>query len=232
MKSTTTAASRDASPKPRDVRDSLRIDGRVESELRWRWHFADGEIFAIPSHAQHVERRSNMEPILQDEPKDVRTASANRRDGSVQAEGGWTEDVGLRCGPVFVSSPAPAFLPSTDIDWRSVEAAVRAGRIDAKLRKMDPEERTVLWLAFGARPRIGLLQIGSLCNVIALTSAAALAHKRSRSTKHLVEWLDQISAKAGKKALGEDEKSEVAAMQREAEQRVIDAGRAYRAAWV
>lgn len=218
--------------KVRDIRDALRIDGRVEAELRWRWHFADGEIMSIPGHAKAIERRSNMEPILQDESKSIRTASEKRHDGTIQGEGGWTEDVGLRCGPVFVSSPVPAFLPSADIDWNSVEAAVRAGRIDAKLRKMDAGERAVLWLAFGARPRIGLLQLGPLCNVVALTPSAAQAHKRSRSIKHLVEWLDQLSAKAGKKALDEQEKSEVAAMQREAEQSVIDAGRAYRAAWV
>ena len=160
------------------------IDGRVEADLRWRWQFAGGEINPIPSHAQHVERRSNMSPIGRHRAI-IRTSVA----------GGWTEDVGLRCGPVHVGSPAPPFSADRDIDWRSVEAAAKVRRIDARLRACGDSARTVLWLAYGARPRVGLLQLGPLCNLLYLASAAERAHAKARGALGRMEWLERLSEK-------------------------------------
>lgn len=202
----------------------------IEAELRWRWQYADGEITAIASHAHYVETENEAGivdsgalymPIVQNRAL-IRTAKS----------GGITEDVGYRCGPIYVESPAPAFTPDRDIDWRQVEAAIRARRVDTKLRQLSEQDRLVLWLALGAKPRTELLQLGKRCNLLVLTSPMRFTrHSEERPIVARMDWLDRLARKAEKRRLKQDEQSILLAMQREAEAMLAEAGRAYGAAW-
>jgi len=161
---------------------SRRPDPRVERDLYWRFHFADGEIKALQSQGIG----GLYEPIINVEE--------------------------LRCGPIEVVAGRPGWHVTADIDWRSVEAAGRARKIDRALLACSAGAREALWRAYGARVDVPLAQLGVrsaeaagvlvvqplLCNLVDLAPEVAALHRRSNSPLTLRAWLERLSARAAR----------------------------------
>ena len=160
------------------------VDPRDEIDWYWRYHFADGEIKSLPSPGIG----GVYEPIRNVEE--------------------------LRCGPIEVVAKRSGWHATADIDWRSVESARRARRIDRALLACGAVTREVLWRAYGARVDTALAQLGGrgghsgvgvlvvqplLCNLVELAPETAAMWARSRSPRTLREWLERASAKAARR---------------------------------
>lgn len=159
-------------------------DLRAEAELTWRFRHADDEAAgAIKS----VWRENIYVGSIRHKPARVRTASG----------GGVTEDVGLRCGPVYVNVPAPP-VPEleADLDERALAAMRKAARIDHALHQLAPLRRERLRLAFGlpqAAVRIGLWPVP----LVSLAPLASALHRGSGSSRTLESWLCRVADKPG-----------------------------------
>ena len=192
---------------------SVGLHQATEEELVWRYRFADGEIGRIPSHAQSVENRSKRAAIINDQPAQVPTA--RDKEGRVLA---WTDDMGFRSGVVFCAGESHGWGGEHALDFGPIEAVRRARYIDRKLAACSAHTRAVLWLALGARPRAGLVQLGRWGNVAPFTEAVQEAFRRAPAHGlHSVEWVEA--------QLGRLDHREV---QRQAEAMVIKAGNEYR----
>lgn len=145
-------------------------DLRAEGELTWRFQHADDE-------AQAGAVRSLWRESLYL--------------GSVRHAGP------LRCGPVYVRPPAPPYRePAVLPDRRALDVLARAKAIDGALRRLHPEPRARLRLAFGMPVsvlRLGLWPIP----LVACARLSSMRHRESGSTRSLEAWLSRLAAKAG-----------------------------------
>lgn len=155
----------------------VRIDARIEQDLYWRWHFADGESSGLQSN--WIDYSGKMLPI---------------------------QDPSLRCGPVYVPAGQHRY-PEYEADLSGMRAYHRRHRIDVALARTDPDAARILRLAFRdpvAEDLVCLcpptLRGPALCNLVELTAAAAHAWTYSRSARTLRGWLVRHGerAKAGR----------------------------------
>ena len=113
-----------------------------------------------------------------------------------------------------------------ELDGRLVEAATRARLISRALETMPRGHVLTLWVAYGEsthRPLVVLY--GDLAELVVRTDAAQRAHRKSRTTRALEDWLTRLAARAGR---GEAEpKRIVYAVRNEAESKLVAAHRAY-----
>lgn len=188
------------------------ISPRDEQDLHWRWRFADGEIKSIAS------------PGIGGLYNPIRNVDE------------------LRCGPVEVTPKPSHWHETADIDWRAMDAAARARRIDAALRLCSSLSREALWRAYGARIDTPLAQLGgqavvhesgvlvvqpALCNLVELSPEAAVLHRRAGVALGLRAWLERQSARA---AAGKANADLLASLLDGAREVLERAGREYRAA--
>jgi hypothetical protein len=168
----------------------VHIDARIEQDLYWRWHFADGEVSRLRS-----SWRDQFGTIAPNQVARIRTAEGP--DG-----GGITEDAGPRCGPVYVPSGQHRY-PEYDADLSGMRAYHRRRRIDVALGRMDGHPRQLLCLAYREPVPDDLLFLcpptvrgPALCNLVPLTLAAERAWSLSRSVKTLRVWLARHAERA------------------------------------
>jgi hypothetical protein len=147
-------------------------DLRAEAELTWRWQHASAE---VTCSVRSVQRDSIYLGSLHHPPASIPTSES----------GGTTQDVGLRCGPVFVNKPSPPYKEaSVEPDYRSLNAMHRASGIDRALAKLPQATQARLFLAFGSRPEV--LKIGRWpVGLVALLPSAKPLHNASGSTRDL-----------------------------------------------
>lgn len=158
----------------------MNADLRTESELTWYWlHSADEE--------QSCVRARTYEAIY--------IGQLTHRPAMIPStgSGGLTEDVGLRCGPVYVRKPAPPYRePSVEPDRRSLGAIRLRRSIQAALLRLAPARRERLQLAFGLRPEVIRLRGWPLPFLASLPLAAVL-HDGSGSHRRLDSWLLRLA---------------------------------------
>lgn len=78
----------------------------------------------------------------------------------------------------------------TEIDGRRLEAAARARRISKALEKLDQVPRKALRAAFGGGEALDLV------SVVLMLPEASEAHRRSRTSRPIREWLKKLCATA------------------------------------
>lgn len=167
-----------------------RIDARIEQDLYWRWHFADGEVSRLRS-----SWRDQFGVIAPNQVARIRTAEG-------PGGGGITEDAGHRCGPIYVPSGQHRY-PEYDADLSGMRAYHRRRRIDVALARMDGYPRQLLYLAYRDPVPEDLICLchptvrgPALCNLVPLTLAATQAWTISRSVKTLRAWLARHAERA------------------------------------
>lgn len=151
-------------------------DLRTETELTWYWlHSADEVTSSV--------RAINYEQIY----------LGQLSPPSVRIEG--TDDVGLRCGHVYVSRPAASYRePSVEPDYRSLVAQRRRNGIRLALARLASLQRARLELAFGQRPEVLRIRGWPLPLIACLPLASAL-HRASGSARRLDSWLMRLADK-------------------------------------
>ena len=160
----------------------MTADLRTETELTWYWlHSAD-------------EEQSSVRAINY---ADIYLGQLSHRPAHIQTSGtgGITEDVGLRCGPVYVPKPpAPYREPVMEPDQRSLSALRHRRRIRMALERLKSAQRLRLQLAFGQRPEVLRVRGWPLPLLACLPVAAAL-HLASDSHRRLDSWLLRLADK-------------------------------------
>lgn len=107
-----------------------------------------------------------------------------------------------------------------------VAAAARARQVSRVLEAVDRQHVLVLLAAYGeaAHPQLQAAY-GELAELVTRTTAARQAHRRSRTTRPLSDWLQRLARRADKGELGP--RRMVADIRAEAEGRLVAAARAY-----
>lgn len=166
----------------------LRLDARTEEELFWRWHYADAESSGLQSNWS--DRWSTA--IRPNQVARIRTCES----------GGVTEDVGHRCGPIYVPAGQHRY-PEYEADLSGMVAYHRMRRIDSALSHCDAEMVAILRRAFADRPDLDLVWLCPitvrgpvLSNLVELTAAADREWRASRTVKSFRAWLARLAAKA------------------------------------
>ena len=113
-----------------------------------------------------------------------------------------------------------------ELDGRLVEAATRARLISRALETMPRGHVRVLRAAYTETRHQPLRPIyGDLAELVVETDAAQRAHRRSRTTRSLTDWISRLAKRAGK---GEAEPKRILYLVRsEAESKLVAAHRAY-----
>lgn len=167
---------------------------RTEAELT---DYFEGQGNTAPSMFDVILRRGLYEPIVR--PSD------------------------LRCGPVFVKNPdPPVIFLSDEMSEAEIAAAERLRRVGLQLQLADARHErrsrsgeppsTLLELFFGDRVRAYLQPLGKYGNLIPHTTAAAQAHRASRSTRDLDEWLQRLGEKITSRKQGPGERASLLAL--------------------
>lgn len=111
-------------------------------------------------------------------------------------------------------------------DRRLVEAATRARLISRALETIHQEHVRVLRSAYGDSVHRPLTVLyGELSELVVRTEAARRAHRKSRTTRSLEDWLVRLVRRADRGEQGA--KHTVYAVKAEAEARLVGAARAY-----
>lgn len=160
----------------------LDVDEYAALELSWRGRFADADVTGVESNFGAMLQAHQFERIARVEE--------------------------LRCGPVFVQTsgqPATAY----DVEHfhadahRRIRALQHVREIDNAIGRAHerwcragvegPSPMRVLHEVFFRLPDIKLELLGEWRNAAWLTEAATKAHKASRSTRALEDWLSRAS---------------------------------------